>query len=643
MLNTANTVAHTPRTMFLEVIKSKLLLFVFCYIREHMSTYTGEQIQICTMGRKPAVRAPLGGSTLPLLRCIPGTTKWVGGLLTFEPTLQALQYVRSTFPAAKWTDDALAIENVMKRVQENAAQAPANPNVRDGYVFRTKPYEHQRIILQETRDRSTFALFMEQGTGKTKVILDNAAYLWAQGKIQGLLVLAYPNGAHVNWVANECPVHIPLWCSYVAAAWDARRGNRSIDDVLKKQAKPTLRILTMNIEAMSTKRGEKIARDFLTAYPSLFVVDESTCIKTPSAKRTRAVLRLASLAPYRRILTGTPVTKGPLDLYTQFGFLDEEILGFSSFYSYRAHYAVMRPLPGRAGKGGRPIQIVVGYQNTDELQRTIAPHSFRVLKKDCLDLPEKIYQRAYVEMTDEQWEHYENMKQDIRTEFEGRSIAAPLAITRLLRLHQIACGFLPDVSAAELAERALEQGADGAALLASELRRIKDSPGVPINKINPRLTVLMEMLENVQGKAIIWANYRFNLREIWTALVERYGRDSVVAYHGGVTKQADRTAAVKSFQDPHSPVRWFVGQPQSAGYSLTLTAAEYVFYYSNNHMLEVRLQSEDRAHRIGQTKNVVYVDLEARDTVDTNIIVSLRAKLDVASSITGDSLIQWLA
>ena len=325
----------------------------------------------------------------------------------------------------------------------------------------------------------------------------------------------------------------------------------------------------------------------------MLVVDESSRIKRPGAKRTKIITKFGKQADFKRIMTGTPVTKGAEDVYSQFKFLDPQILGYDSFYSFKAQYCIM---------GGFENRQVVSYQNIDELTRNIDGHSFRVLKKDCLDLPSKIYQRHYVEMTPEQSKLYQNMKKSFVAELDGETIDAPEAITRLLRLQQILCGWFPS-----------------------------DEGIQPINDKNPRIEALKEILSNIDSKVIIWARFKADLRAIERALGEL-----AVSYHGDVTTDA-RELAVDRFQnDPK--IKYFIGQPQSGGIGLTLTAAEYAIYYSNSFDLEQRMQSEDRCHRIGTKNNVTYIDIEARGSVDTKIIKALRNKKNIADIITKDPI-----
>ena len=220
--------------------------------------------------------------------------------------------------------------------------------------------------------------------------------------------------------------------------------------------------------------------------------------------------------------------------------------------------------------GGYENRQIVAYENVDELTKNIEGHSYRILKKDCLDLPDKIYQRAYVDLSESQRNLYNKVRDDWVADYQSETIEAPEAITRLLRLQQITCGWFPT-----------------------------ENP-IPIDDKNPRLELLKELLGDIDSKVIIWARFRADLE-----LIESELGSSAVSYHGGVSNDA-RAHAVEAFQkDPK--IKYFVGQPQSGGIGLTLTAASYAIYYSNSFDLEVRLQSEDRCHRIGTTKTVTIV------------------------------------
>ena len=475
------------------------------------------------------------------------------------------------------------------------------------YKFKTKPYKHQLTALEKSVDKKEYGYFMEMGTGKSKVLVDNMAMLYDKGKINGALIIA-PKGVYRNWLEQEIPIHLASHIKPKMVLWTA------LTSKTKEKEYQTLfetgfdlHVLIMNVEAFSTKKGAEFAYKFLRTHKTLMAVDESTTIKNPSAKRTKTIITLGKHAAYRRILTGSPVTKSPLDLYSQCTFLDEGLLDFTSYYAFRNRYAHMV----ERNFGGRRVQIVGSYQRLDELEKTLKKFSYRVQKKDCLDLPKKIFINRTVELTSEQDKAYQTMKSAALATLKGKMATAPHTLTQLMRLHQITCG------------------------------HFKSDDGEITNLKHNRITELMDVMDEMEGKVIIWANYIHDIEEIVKTVKKEYGDDSIVQYYGAISSD-DRQKAIKQFQDPKSPVKYFVGNTQTGGYGITLTAASNVVYYSNSYDLEKRLQSEDRAHRIGQHKPVTYVDLIAPKTVDEKIIKALRGKINIASQIMGDTLDAWI-
>ena len=506
------------------------------------------------------------------------------------------------------------IENYLREIEEKRAQARLQQSQTQGvsaedirdYKFKTTPFAHQAEAFLRSRNLESFALFMEQGTGKTKVIIDSAAYLFAQGKIDALVVAA-PNSVKTNWVYDELETHLPDWVDYHAAYWEAKAKKaeaKSLDDLCEPNGK--FKILVVNIEGLSTKRAADFAVDFCAKRRCMVVVDESSRIKTPSAKRTRTCNRMAKHALYKRILSGTPVTQGPMDLYAQMSFLDEDILGFTSFYAFRNRYAIM---------GGFEDKQIIGYQNLDELQDKIEPYSFRVLKQDCLDLPEKIYQRIEVEHTPEQKRAYANMKKRMQTDLaDGTISTAKIALTALGKLQQIN---------------------------SNHTKNDDDETVIVDPNKNPRLDTLVELLEQHGGKAIIWSRYRYDIEAITARLNHEFGKGCAAAFYGGVDSN-ERMKIRQEFQREESELQFFVGNAAAGGIGLTLTQASLVVYYSNDFSLESRLQSEDRAHRIGQVRNVTYVDMVVPGTIDEKILKALRDKRDIASLVTKDNIGEWI-
>ena len=474
------------------------------------------------------------------------------------------------------------------------------------YKFKTKPYAHQLTALEKSWNKETFAYFMEMGTGKTKVLIDNLAMLYDKGKVDGALIIA-PKGVVGTWYKQELPTHLPDHIENVTVLWQpniTKKQQESLDELFGTDNK--LHILVMNVEALSTLKGKKFASSFLNSHSSMMAIDESTTIKNSSAKRTKNILELSNMAKYRRIMTGSPVTKNPLDLYSQCEFLSPWLLNFQSFYAFRNRYAEMKTIHAR----GRSIQVVNHFKNIGELSDKLKNFSYRVLKEDCLDLPDKIYIKRYVSLTPDQVRLYNQMKTAALAILNGKQVTSVTVLTQLMRLHQITCGlFTAD---------------DGA------------TQSVDSNRLNE----LMSVLDETEGKAIIWANYQLSVGEIIQRIIKEHGEDSYVHYYG-LTSQEERQDNIRKFQeDPKC--RFLIGTPQTGGYGITLTQANTVIYYSNGYDLEKRLQSEDRAHRIGQKKSVTYVDLIAEKTVDEKIVKALRKKINIASEVMGEELREWI-
>lgn len=492
--------------------------------------------------------------------------------------------------------------------------------------YKTKPYKHQLACLNKHGRDEAFALLAEMGTGKSWIIINNAADLWASAECDALLVFA-PNGVHTNWTLLELPKHMPDWVNYRAAAWNAnakKKDRDALEALYDQTEERTLRVLTMNWEALQTKRGLEAAIRFSGSFGKLMIAcDESDAFKNPSTSRAKALMQLKKYSKWRRIMSGTPINNAPFDAFSQFSFLDETILRTTSFYAFKAQYAEMlqdgNPLldhiKAKSGKRGTPQIVARGpggrpkYRNLEKLNALIAPHSFRVLKSECLDLPEKIYKTVLFDMTPEQTEIYKKAEDECRIVFEGNETPFNKLVATT-KLAQITSGYYIHP-------------------LASEPVRI---PGD-----NPKLELLADRVDAIVAsgeKVIIWARYTVEIKDIVTTLNEHGHRP--VQYYGEIGK-ADRIQAIESFERGDANV--FVGNQQAGGTGITLVAASYTIYYSNDFSLRNRLQSEDRAHRIGQTKNVTYINIAARGTIDEAVVRALSSKKDVADAIVDG---KWL-
>lgn len=511
------------------------------------------------------------------------------------------------------------------------------------YVPRMKLRAHQVKARELSRGKRLFAYLCEMGTGKSAMILVEWAERVVEGRCHDLLILA-PAGSYLNWIIDkdgedqpsEIRKHLSpeLFKKVRAQAWVSGAGKLAKEQLRRflglsspadEHSRPLSpsrpRIFVVNIEALSsTADARKACIDFLS-YPnrrSMMIVDESTTIKNADAIRTREVMTLRDMADLRRILTGMISPRSPLDLYSQFEFLDWRILGHETIVTFKRRYCILdssRVPIGRDKKGKvkwRHIETIVGYYNLEELQKKIAPYSYRVLKSECLDLPAKIYAPQYeVELTNDQRRMYNDLVLYSTAELrEAVHVTTNMVITKMLRLHQLVCGHTVDDDTGE----------------------IKD---VPSN----RIAALMQILEEHAGKVVIWVNYRQEIKKIVAALEDEYGKGSVAQFHGGNKKTRGNDEA----DFLRNPLRRFMVSTQSAGgRGNTWVNANLVIYFSNSYDLEMRMQSEDRSHRDGLKHAVTYVDLVAPRTVDEKILKVLRKKLNMTTLISGENYREWL-
>lgn len=477
------------------------------------------------------------------------------------------------------------------------------------YIPKRKPRAKQAEALARMHGQRVFALFMAQRTGKTKVTLDDWAQLAMDGKVKDLLVIA-PAGAYRTWETGiqddlTLPATIYTWIS------DAPKKHK---DLAKKFLQLTgkfddPRILLMNVEALSTvKTARELCLEFCQQNNVMVVIDESVCVKNPKAKRTQFINNfLAPVANWRRILSGLPTPRSPLDLFSQFWFLNPHILGHKSFTSFRDRYAIVHKvvMPGRKW----PVPIIRGFRNTEQLQEKIAPFVFRARLEDCYDLPESTYMIRDVPLTEEQKRVYAALKKFATAELaNGAHVTAAQVITQILRLHQVLCGHTKD-------ERGVEQV-------------------IP----EYRTRELIQLLEDHDGKAIIWCSYDADVRKVSEALAKNF-ECKVARFWGG--NRDTREEEEKSFKtDPNC--LFMVATAAAGGRGRTWDVADLVVYYSNSPDLDHRMQSEERAKNVGKTVPVAYVDLVARGTVDEKILKALRAKINLASAVTGDNWRSWV-
>ncbi len=443
------------------------------------------------------------------------------------------------------------------------------------WAWKTKPMAHQQEALSIALRRDYLALLLPTGTGKTKLAIDIAAVRYERKEIDRLILLV-PASLQLNW-QEEFETHC-----HVDYTFD--RGNG-------------LKISSFTIEGLGiTKSGFEKALA-LCGERTMIVVDESTKIKNPDAVRTQRAIHIAQKCKYRHIMSGTPITKGPQDLYSQFEFMSPSLFGRSNYVSFRNRYCVM---------GGYQNREVIGYDNMEELLEIAASCSYQVGKRTVLpDLPDKVYTQRYCKPTSEQAALFKEIRKNRETLTENGVITAKNVLERMLRLQSVCGGFVN---------------------VETELGKVS----TPVGKTNPKINLLIEFLDEFDEPALIWTPYISEIKAIGEVLEKKYGSNSVGYLYGNIDRDT-RQRYVNDLQ--RGSIRYIVGNPSTGGIGLTMTAAKAAIYFTNSYNYIDRVQSEDRIHRKGQTDKVLIVDFVMENTVDEVVMMALKAKSDVSDFI----------
>ncbi len=470
--------------------------------------------------------------------------------------------------------------------------------------FKTKPYEHQADEYYKYWNHSARALLWQMRTGKSKAVIDSAAKNFEEGVLDGVLVIA-PNGVHENWIRKEFPKHCPL--DWVGISWTQKaKRNKSfkekmLDIVKIIRSRKKLGVVAVNIEAIPQKEAQQLFGSMIANSNIGLVVDESHKFGNPTAKRTKRLLTMVHHFPWRRILSGTATGNSPLKLWSQFEILEPAALGFPKYRNFKHRYA---DIGTGYGKNNRHFEQIFGYINQDELQSRIAEKSSVVLRSDCEDLPEIIHTERFINMTDSQEKAYATMKKSFLAELDDGDIVEANGVgPKLVKLQQILSNFI-----------------------VKETGEI-----VPIDeKKNPRIGALLEIVEEVDEKIIVWCKYREELRQ----LEEVFG-DKAVSYHGGV-KGVDRIGSLERFEkDPEC--RIFLGQPACAGEGLDISVADVIVWYSHSFDVVIREQASERASEVGKD-SILMIDFVCPDSIDGYILENLKAKQKISKRLTGKEL-----
>ncbi len=575
-----------------------------------------------------------GAENFKMLGGFPGYHKWcqrIGRTKLVRINAENIQYIMTHWATSEWDEEAnaervkimdhmIASEEVKQMKGVDAADLVDD----SGYVYKRPPMDHQKKAFIVSRDKEAFAFLLEQGLGKTKVTLDTAGYLYQQGKIDMLIVVVYPNGLQTNWVKYELPedLNVPYEAHFWSSKHKTKRQQKEFDRV--HSATDKLKVMAFNAEAFSSQRmsdAKLMLLKCLKENRCLFVVDQSACMKNPSSQRTKFLLKTAKKAPYRRILDGNACAEGAVELFSQYKFLDENIIGLDTFTAFKAEYCV---------EGY--FREVKGYKNLDKLFNKIDGHSFRMLTEDCIDLPKRSYmrfpfnlnpaeRRIFDELKDKSLAFFDNnvclacegtgVEGEVECpECEGtgrppetKFMEQQLALVKNMRLQQISSGWWAND---EGGVEPIEEG-----------------------KTPSRMAALKSLIENIEGKALIFARFKADLLAI-----QEFLGDSAVSYHGSIS-QDDREINKHAFKT-NDKVRFIVGQIRVLGIGHTLTEAEHVIFYNNDHSLRFREEGEKRVHRTGLKHQVKVWDLVAQGTQDDKIIYALRNKKKVSNSIMKD-------
>jgi hypothetical protein len=522
-----------------------------------------------------------------------------------------IAYLIENWPDAEW-DPAVVHhrDRCLDQIREadELMAARVSPLVDDDFSYNREPMDHQRRAFQISRDSKAFAYLMEQGTGKTKVVIDNACYLHKLGLIQCLIIIAWPNGVHRMWHDDEFKKDMSV--PYSSQFWSANMTQKkswAIQKCFESHRTGKLVAMTFNVEGFTSKAARECIMNFLRL-KCMVVIDQSASIKNPESKRTQFLIDEIASHPnaiYRRIMDGDPVAEGADELYSQFKFLDANIIGHDTLTGFRGEFCNL----------GR-FREVIGYRNLEKLRMRIDPYCFRVTADDCLDLPDRIYKRWDFDLSKEELRVFNELRTKSLAFFQPRPedeeeleelpengfIEETLAMVKNMRLQQISSGWWPEAG--------------------------NFKPLEPMTSPS-RLAALGSLLVAAPGKALIFARFRPDLE-----LIQQFLGDKAVSYHGGIKENDRAEAKIKFMEDPDT--LYFIGQPRNAGIGHTLTAAKHVIFYSNDYSLRLRAESEKRAHRNGLKHTLTIWDLCARRTQDKKILQAFRDKRHLAAEIMAD-------
>ena len=560
-----------------------------------------------------------GAHAASLMSTLEGRKHWASSTrLRFETTEHNLRTMRETFPALSEVDMRTADDDIFASLpgadvyaareariprarRDDREPPPAVVLLPEGrrsfhvqasgaWPFRVEPYDFQLACFEWFKDAREFAIFSEQGTGKTKSCLDIVSYRYFAKMIDCLIILSLPKGVHAQWIEEAVPEHLWEGIPLQAAYWDGKKAPAWIDKPFAG-----LQIFSGNIDMVSHARSRAVLERLVERHGKrcMFVIDESDSIGNASATRSKEAKKLGDRCGFRVIMTGTPIAKDLTNEWAQFKFLNEKIIGHKYKTSFQAEFCRM---------GGYENRAVIGHRNLEKFKALTAPYIFRATKRE-LNLPPKVYDVITFDLSDEQRRYMKELKESFMTQINNGSIATVANAAALLtRLQQISCGYVVD-----------EFGA------------------VHRTESNPRRDALMNLLRNRSGKSIIWCRFNADIELLGAEL-----SNSCVTYYGK-TSDKDRKIAKAAFLDPDGPL-YLVANPETVGRGVDgiQKVCDTAMYYSNSFNAISRWQSEDRIHRIKMGETATFFDLVARGSPDRSILSNLRAKKSLSDLVLDD-------
>lgn len=449
--------------------------------------------------------------------------------------------------------------------------------------FKTSLLPHQIAAVSKVLPTRIGALYMDPGTGKSRTSIE----------------LVSRRLERIDRAIWFCPVSLKETVRQEIIKHTDCTDIHVFNDRTNERNIPRVLWYVVGIESMSNSNRVVATVNKLVTTRTMVILDESSYIKGHNSMRTQRLTYICQRARYRLILTGTPLSQGVVDLFSQMRFLSPKILGYNSFYSFAAnHLEYSEKYPGK----------IVRSHNVEYLAAKIKPYVYQVTKEECLELPAKLYTTRYFSMTQEQRHYYEMAKEEILSQIENDDFNSIIIFRLFGILQQITCGFWN--------------------------RRINRKKYEKLELYHDRVGMLLDVLADISDgqKVIIWAKYHHDILAIAKALQEQYDADSVALFHGRLNER-ERARQVELFR---GPARFFLATQSAGGHGLTLNEAHYVVFYNNGFKYSERLQAEDRCHRIGQAHKVTYVDIQCARSIDDRIASALASKGDVVDAFRAE-------